>query len=324
MNELFDGPLEITRNEDTKEQYLKKSIQLIKQCKKELLIPHDEDLDVRQFVIWLIEHKEKINFRSWRAYKSAVVYFLETQTEEASIEALAYLKQVNCEGALRETNRTSSQKLKKFTLEDWEKLDNYFQEKQAKWHDALRAWLRSSLITGLRPVEWKNTIFIVHDDKPALKVMNAKNTNGRGNGEYRTLILENLTLEDLKDIKKHLSNIRTYSGMGSYEFFYNGCKDALYKACRACWPKRKKHITLYSTRHQFSANAKKSGLKTNEVAALMGHAVDITATTHYGKKVSGNEEIKIKPLDSEVSTVRIVTDFGKSGILEKTDNRQKS
>ena len=110
-----------------------------------------------------------------------------------------------------------------------------------------------------------------------------------------------------------------FLGMDEYDYFYNGCAIALYKACRQCWPRRKRHITLYSTRHQFSANAKSSGFSRAEIAAMMGHAVDITATIHYGRKQAGNEKVGILPVEDEVSKIRSV-DINDMKVIKKQDN----
>lgn len=308
MNYELENFQQKTKVEKTKQEYIARALQLSRRAKKELNLPFDEELDVRQLVVWLNEHKSTINAKTWRQYKSSVIYYLENHDDEqAATEAIEYLKDITSKGSLTYTERTSSLKLKKISLDDWQKLDSYLKSKNNKWHEELRVWLRSSIITGLRPVEWKNAHFFLHNSNPALKIQNAKHTNGRGNGPTRTLILEDLRQEDLIAIKTHLNNVRTFAGMGEYEFFYRGCAIALYKACRKCWPRRKRHITLYSTRHQFSANAKSSGMSRLEVAALMGHAVDETATEHYGRKTSGNEKIGVIPLDEDVSRVRHVT-----------------
>ena len=55
-----------TRTEDTKTKYLNRAEQLIKRAKKELNIADNDNLDVRQLVIWLNEHKPNINAKSWR------------------------------------------------------------------------------------------------------------------------------------------------------------------------------------------------------------------------------------------------------------------
>lgn len=321
LQEALEGFAPSTRAEQTKIDYLKKSQQLLNRAKKEMNIPLSEELDVRQFVVWLAELKPTITTRTWRFYKSSVVYYLENyEDEKAAIEAMEYLKKIKSEGALTKTERTSSLKLKKITYDDWFKLDTYLKAHNNKWNEALRAWLRASVITGLRPIEWKNAIFTLFEGEPALKILNAKATNGRGNGEFRTLILKDVANEDLKIIKNHLNNTRKFTGMDEYEYFYRACAIALYKACRKCWPKRKRHITLYSTRHQFSANAKSSGFSRLEIAAMMGHAVDITASIHYGKKIAGNESITVSPVIQEVATVRNI----ESGYPQYKNNDTKT
>lgn len=321
FNEVLENFHENTKEEETKEKYLLRAKQLIKKAKRELGIYDDEDLDVRQLVVWLNEHKKNITPSCWRQYKSSVVYYLEVLDDDpqACVEALEYLKDITSLGCVSYTEKTSSLKLKKISFDDWQKLDNYLKTKNNKWHEELVCWLRASIITGLRPVEWKNTQFFSHENKPALKVLNAKRTNGRSHGENRTLVLEDVSAEDIVIIKIHLNNVRTFSGMGEYEYFYRGCSIALYKACRKCWPRRKRHITLYSTRHQFSANAKSSGFSRAEIAAMMGHAVDITATIHYGKKESGNERTGVMPIEEEVFKVRSI-DVHDMRINKKQDN----
>ena len=321
--EALEGFQITDRTDKTKEDYILRAQQLLKRAKKELDIPEYEDLDVRQFVVWLSEKKETIARTTWRQYKSAVVFYLENHSDvQSSIEALEYLKEITSVGALTTTERTSSLKLKKISYEDWLKLDGYLDTKNKKWHEQLRSWLRASVITGLRPVEWKSAVMFQYSGMPALKIQNAKATNGRGHGPTRTLLLQDLEENDLKSIKTHLNNVRTFIGMDEYDYFYKGCAIALYKACRKCWPKRKKHITLYSTRHQFSANAKSSGFSRIEVAAMMGHAVDLTATIHYGRKTAGNEALSVMPLEDDVSRVRKIETSDFKAIAKDFEGRE--
>lgn len=322
MNDVLEGFYPVTRTEKTKEDYLIRVQQLINRAKKDLQIT-SQDLDVRQLVVWLVEKKPSIARTTWRQYKSSVVYYLENYPDiQSATEALEYLKEITSYGALSYTERTSSLKLKKITYEDWSKLDAYLSQKNQKWHEQLRYWLRASIITGLRPIEWKNAILFQHENELALKIQNAKSTNGRSHGPTRTLLLKSLSDDDLKAIKGHLNNVRTFVGMDEYDYFYRGCSLALYKSCRRCWPRRKKHITLYSTRHQFSANAKSSGFSRPEIAAMMGHAVDITAIIHYGKKTAGNENLGVIPLEDEVQKIRqIDVDNFKNIAKQKNDNQ---
>lgn len=318
---ILEGFYFTERTDETKSEYINRARQLISRAKKELNFNADEELDVRQFVVWLVEIKPTLSRSTWRQYKSAVVYYLEQyEFQDIAIEALEYIKNITSEGALKQTDKTSSLKLKKIPIEDWLKLDEFLKSSDLKWHSQLRDWLRASILTGLRPVEWKGSFLVDNDGMTCLKVPNAKNTNGRSHGEYRTLVLENMSTEDMRAIKSHLNNIRMFLGMEEYEYFYRGCAISLYKTCRKLWPRRKKHITLYSTRHQFSANAKSSGLSKVEVAALMGHAVDITATMHYGRKTAGNEEIGVSPIDAEVAKIRQIDKTDENILNRKTEN----
>lgn len=295
----------------TEIEYKKRAVQLIKKAMKELNIVKEEDLDMRQLVVWLANKRPEISRPTWRQYKSSIVFFLEgLDVTDETINALEYLREKEASGCVLKSTKTSSRKLKKISLHEWGKVEKYLKSNTGKWYNNLHDWLKAGLLTGLRPIEWKNTKFFLYEGKiPALLVENAKNTNGRANGSVRTLLLEDLSISELKVIKDHLSNVRTFSSIGDdgYEFFYNGCANTLRKICKKIWPRRLKQITLYSTRHQFSANAKSSGFSKSEVAAMMGHAVDITATLHYGKKISGNEKVMIRPVKEQVDTVRVIS-----------------
>lgn len=60
--------------------------------------------------------------------------------------------------------------------------------------------------------------------------------------------------------------------------------------CDDLWPRRVQHYVLYSTRHTFAAAAKIIFARA-EVAALMGHAVDDTATKHYSRPPKGSKRL---------------------------------
>ena len=249
--------------------------------------------------------KEKYLNRGRQLYKNSVLYYLEQNNTEEAIEAIEYLREINSKGCILKSEKTSSNKLKKIPMEDWEKINKYLENNYGKWHKELQLWLKSAYLTGLRPIEWQDAKLITYNNEQALLVKNAKHTNGRAHGEERTIILKGLKETEWKIIKQHLHNVYNFKAMDDYEFFYRGCSHTLYRICRDLWPKRRKHVTLYSTRHQFSANAKASGMTKPQLAALMGHAVEDTATLHYGRKSAGREEIAVEPIEVEVGKIRI-------------------
>lgn len=305
MNDVLEEFNILTRTEETESKYYERALQLVKKAKRELNISRTETIDPRQLVMWLENHKKNIKSASWRKYKASMIYYLSTYvTSQEGREAVSYLREVTSIGTLKHTTNTSAQKMKKIPLKDWELLKTYLESIPGKWNQPLIYWIESSILTGLRPIEWKNALLVNYAGEIALKVENAKNTNGRSHGQYRHLVLSNLTSEELKSIKQHLNNIRTFSGLEEYDYFYRGCKTTLYKANRKIWRRRSKHITLYSSRHQFTANAKSGGLRPEEIAALMGHAVDNTNIEHYGRKSAGQNSSKVKPISIEIEKVK--------------------
>ena len=111
-----------------------------------------------------------------------------------------------------------------------------------------------------------------------------------------------------------------------WKSYYEGCSNLLKYTCIKLWPNRERHPTLYSARHQFSANMKASGCKPEEIAALMGHAVDDTATTTYGKKVNGTRNIKPKVDEEEIKRVRKSTKsitFSIDDIIKRKSRKNK-
>lgn len=108
-----------TREESTKKVYLSRTRELMKRCRKELLTPDHELLDVRQFVGWLIDSKEKWARPTWRQYKASVIYFLETliaENNEVAKECHERLIDIGVEGCVRKTKKTSGKNLKNFPL----------------------------------------------------------------------------------------------------------------------------------------------------------------------------------------------------------------
>src|SRR3546814_20504862 len=72
--------------------------------------------------------------------------------------------------------------------------------RQGETPQILMDWLVAGIWTGLRPAEWRSTDLEMREDQPApfgrrawLYVINAKATNGRGNGMMRTLDLTNFS-----------------------------------------------------------------------------------------------------------------------------------
>lgn len=63
--------------------------------------------------------------------------------------------------------------------------------------------------------------------------------------------------------------------------------------------------TIYSTRHQAVANAKKEGLNPLVIAAMFGHSSIVTASRHYGKSMHGRGGSSVRPSVQNINSVLV-------------------
>lgn len=250
-------------------------------------------MDIKFTAVWAVSFWSKNLLQaSWRQYRASLIHMAEIMysDKKITVEDLEKIKALlkKAKGQTKyeiDENRTSSNKKKSFNVKEIKELDEALKESDNTWSNPLRLWIRAGKHTGLRPIEWKNTIY--YKDENVLVIKNAKNTNGRSLGEYRTIDLNHLSKEKINDILLHLKVSDNMVNKNYWDEYYKGCSNLLHYTTRKIWPRKDRYPSLYSCRHQFSADMKASGCTKREVAALMGHASDLTAQEHYGRKVSG-------------------------------------
>ena len=301
----FKNTTELTKTEKTKSNYIKRALLLSKRVGE--IYNNFDYADPRQIAAWLKQNRFEFSRNTFRQYKSSLIYYFVSvlKTPEA-YEAAEFLLPLTSELSIKKSTKTSAKKSKHISQTNFDKLISYLLSTKHKYAMIVIYWLQAGLLCGLRPSEWNNTELVDYNGLPSLEVANGKNTNGRANGKKRILILSKLTNEELEIIKQHLYNIKSQN-LSNEEFdgFVNRCGSFLSVANKTVFGDKRKHITLYSSRHQFSANAKASNLSKSEVAALMGHAVDNTAILHYGKKKFGKKSaIRVEPTLEQVQQVR--------------------
>lgn len=272
------------------------------------------------FFEWLFAYRDALRPASWRQYRAALAWFMENHPDGDPSMAMSIRGIPVLDPAVRQqvkgTARTSSSKPKRILRESFLELEDYILHKTYSSHYRLiLPWLRATLLTGLRPVEWQGaSILDEGPDHITLQVRNAKATNGRSFGPTRTLLLRPLSEQDILDI-------RTMVEIGQREDFdriHVRTAKYLHRANTALWgairdqPIRGRNrrggmgVTLYSARHQFAAEAKAHGLTKEEIAALMGHGSIKTATQHYGKRIFGRADrptFWVTPLPENMKSV---------------------
>lgn len=282
---------------------------MVVKCRKVLGIPNHTELDYRQFVGWLAGRKPELSRDTWRQYKASVVFFLEGEAQKGNAvagEALETLSQIDVTGCVKKTYKTSARKQKKVPLKEFKMIIRYLDRNPSPWGEDLERWVSASLLTGLRPAEWAGASFGMIDGEKALIVINAKATNGRAHGPTRSILLGGLSDDERQMIADHVDRANEWEQAQQYDKFYHGVAATLARVVRKIWATKDAYPTLYSMRHQFAANAKASGFTREEIAALMGHAVDNTATEHYGRKTAGFDMIRVRPDPKEVTKIRAV------------------
>lgn len=202
--------------------------------------------------------------------------------------------------------RTSGQKAKKCGSDALKILAIQSKGMRGKWITPAVIWMMSNTLVGLRPSEWRTAKLTVIADKTYLIVRNGKHTNGRSHGEFRHLDVTDLKEVELILIQRQLKVVSQHVGDDAkWKAYYSGVRKTIHKVTRKLMPDQRKYPTLYSTRHQFAANAKFAGMGKVEIAAMMGHATDETAGSNYGLKRYGGGGCKVKPDGVEMQKVRV-------------------
>jgi len=314
---------------DTSAQYDRRAKLLLKKYRKEIIAVIDkseidsfENVDIVDFIVWLMSFKLVLKAASWRQYRRSVYYALTGLPAEGAEAALSMLDNdiaavegrsgSDTDGGER---KTSANKAKFFKIADRDMIFEHLRFNVVRKNDpsVLRHWLMAGIAVGLRPLEWRTTSVETFIDSETGKtkiwlfVMNAKTTNMRGNGLMRTIDISELSDEYIYAISRISDLGREWSTKGTYKKNQKANETMLRALCTKVFPRRNRSYCLYSCRHQFIANMK-TIYSPEEVAALAGHSVTETAIENYGKKVSGWPLEAIgnppSPLKSEVSIVR--------------------
>lgn len=316
----FEGPNGgPTRTKGTEAKYLKVVQSLNKAFNRET--GKYGERDPEGFVEWALTQRPNYQVSSWRLYRSAITWWLNLQDPEevpGVHQALLRIQQAGTEPCKQQKRKRGRPKAgntpatneKKLSGETQEAINRFLDTRRGQWDRAAKIWLEATRLTGLRPKEWRTALLQEEvnaqgETEPVLKVENAKTTNGRSHGTHRTLYLGQVRPEEMEVIREHLKNAQAWAM--AWGRFYDNCSQALGTATRRLWPRREARTSLYSGRHQFSADAKAAGLSEVEIGALMGHATDLTGTKHYGRKQAGRAaNFRVQPKQEEVERVKEV------------------
>ena len=282
-----------TRSQDTEAEYSARYASLQRRCRKERRTA--TPLTVAE---WLLAAKPRWKNATWRKYKAAAIANWKSSVaarrpEAAECEsAIALIAEVRQTGCAKASTATSATKSKRFTTKDQAAIFAALENSAARHAAALRDLLRASLAAGLRPIEWHKASLEPAEDGHVLKlvVQNGKHTNGRAHGQIRTLRWRKLGAEQIAAIEAFVGRANSFATRQEYLGYVACLCDLMHDVVREICPRRLRHVTIYSCRHEVAAMAKLV-YAPEEVAALMGHAVDETASIHYGRAKKGGAQV---------------------------------
>jgi integrase len=247
-----------------------------------------------------------------RQYRASIRYGLEKRCRKLDeyAEASAALEQLNAAPAHPEPcpptiRRTSARKRRAASPDELQAMCTVL-----GWSPHPYAPLASHLLwlgveLGLRPSEWATARL----EGTTLVVTNAKATNKRGNGETRSLGLDDLEPALAEMIVELVGMIETALKENSWAKIAAGVRYlfawASAEAAKSVVSLRGARICPYSTRHIAAARAK-NAMDESGVAAFLGHVSTRTATSHYARKRSARKwaPIRVTVDPAQIATVR--------------------
>lgn len=264
-----------------------------------------------EVVQWFLSQNGVWEAATIRVYKAALAYFLEVgcrkrPDDRKSRVALDELEQTKGP-APREggSPRTSARKRKAMTPEEVGAIVKCLATASHRHAPLASGLLRYGVEFGLRPCEWQGA----HIEDAFLVVINAKRTNGRGNGETRRFDLATWTEATIAELQTFLDALAAALTSEPWAKIYRAARGQLAVACdraAATVPSlRGRPIAFYTGRHVAGARAKRA-MPPAEVAAFLGHATDRTAQTHYARPRSVRSwgPLATTPDPAQVATVR--------------------
>jgi integrase len=280
----------------------------VEMLKSPLTGEKEEVMALEASVRWCIKfHLPTWSPSTWRIVRCGYALLLERAGKmnalpEPKIKELLDLMQgVRGIPKSERVKKTSSRRKKILQEKHITQIESYIDKTQPKWGAALGAWLRASIITGLRPNEWQTAELKHEDGRVILKSENFKHNESRSYAPYREIDLTKLPDGSAEAVEQHLRIVNAMKQEGMYDLYYRGCSDLLRSINAKLWPRRKANITLYTGRHQFSANAKSEpGCSDAERAAMMGHKTTKTSAERYGKGRHGSNGLTPNIADPSV------------------------
>jgi len=309
----MNSKIHTTKTPETIRLYQEKAKSIELMARKDLMlvspgsVEPGKPLTPMQLAAWHVGRMKSgiISASTYRQYKACLITAFQTMASEheESGDAVEYLADTTYSPDTRlNVKRTSARKSKSITFDDMVKLCDWLNAHRGKFNYLSSMWLTCAYHVGLRPCEWEHASLVKHEGVLSVRAVNAKRTNGRAHGELRHVPIEHLDQYSKETIIAFIHLLAIEMEMMPFVDIKSRCRMTIYRASRLCFDRRHKGISMYTMRHQFSANTKAT-LSLRETGALMGHKVGDTSKINYAPARAGHHITGLHAFKSEVERV---------------------
>jgi len=252
-----------------------------------------EEREWKALIDWMaVDLAPRVAASSWCRYRAAIQAVCPYPRVAHELWQARY-------GQAQTPKRTAAMRQKQLSAEELAKLTQWLQDNAPTWGPLCALWLEAGALTGLRPSEWPGASLRRVQGRYFLRARNGK--QGAGNDQlaleleavetgYRYIPLWHLGYEEIGVIRNHLYVVGQIEEHGAWDAFYEGCRQALYRANKAVFPGKGKTITLYTGRHQYATGLRKGAMDEPLGALLMGQRSGATFGKRYGSRRGQGEK----------------------------------
>ncbi|MCJ2104353.1 hypothetical protein MKK70_02930 [Methylobacterium sp. E-041] len=303
-----------TQTPETERAYYKRGQSLFVRATRETGV---DPLTPLALVMWFLAAHRRWSRRTVRVYRASIRAFLWRLLQEnpnraglilPALDLLATVadplsqRLVAPEQTVR-SKLTSANKRKHLTEAEADAIDRVLARLGHQYAALARGYLRNTCRLGLRPSEWPTARLVGRH----LVVRNGKNMNGRANGEVRVLVLDEWLPERIEILDSFIAALGWFVKKHGWDRVHAGIRRALRAASIATGIPSlvRRPVTPYTCRHVAAARLK-AVTDRAEVAAIMGHATDETASIHYAPRsaAKGWQPIQTRAAAGATASIR--------------------
>lgn len=292
-------------NEETKAAYIRRANHFI----ESKILAEGVNATERNIRLALIANAANYRPASWRGLRIAIAVQQESLGYKKTADSIRSLTNPSTDPILIAdglmTIKQKQKRCKSVKKSEHRQLRDYFESKK---DFAAGAAIEIALLLGCRPAEMLGIEMRgIKNGSYRVFITGAKKSEDGQRGLDRELIVTEENYNTISRSKLALHDEAVNNSKNSKPgLAMHRVQRRLENATRKLWPERKHRITLYSYRHLLGSDLKASGLKREEVAAIMGHQ-SVDSVDLYGDKRTSKRKPDLRATLESIAAVRKTT-----------------